>query len=320
MSKCNKCNVSCDKYEEHATCEGMCKSKYHFGCSIDENSYRKILNNKTKIWVCSKCSENSQIRTRLKSAKEAEEEKDPNINQEIKEMKILLANMNDKLGNMATIKTEIQAVRESTDFFSAQYDDMKKIIDENNKLMEALVNKVNFLQAENDRKDKNIMGLNKIINKLEQEARKKTVEVYNFPEEDKTTHLQQVQQLATKINIGIEDTDIEEVYRRPLPRNSKTKHKPLVIKFLRKQKQEEFVKQKKYNVRSNSGELSTIYINEQMSPYYRNLLFVAKEYCKLYNYKYVWFRGGKVLTRKTDTSKIIHIEHEDDLSQLNQPQ
>lgn len=41
-----------------------------------------------------------------------------------------------------------------------------------------------------------------------------------------------------------------------------------------------------------------IYLNDNLSRVYHNLLKKAKVKAKLYNYAFVWFQGGKVMPRK----------------------
>lgn len=56
-----------------------------------------------------------------------------------------------------------------------------------------------------------------------------------------------------------------------------------------------------------------IYINHDMTRWNIQLFKAAKEFKNNKNYKYLWFSNGKILMRKSDTSKIELIEDESSL-------
>ena len=58
-----------------------------------------------------------------------------------------------------------------------------------------------------------------------------------------------------------------------------------------------------------------VYVNENMTPHYRQLFWRAKNYAKENNIKYVWFKNGKVLMRRSDEEKtVITVKSEGDLN------
>ena len=57
----------------------------------------------------------------------------------------------------------------------------------------------------------------------------------------------------------------------------------------------------------------TIYINHDLTKHNLQLFKLAKQYKKENNYKYVWISDGKILIRKTDSSRPITIKNIEDL-------
>ncbi|RZF37580.1 hypothetical protein LSTR_LSTR016142, partial [Laodelphax striatellus] len=50
-----------------------------------------------------------------------------------------------------------------------------------------------------------------------------------------------------------------------------------------------------------------VYINENLSPYYRNLLKETKSFAKENNFMFTWVRNGKIYVRKNENSRAIRI-------------
>lgn len=67
----------------------------------------------------------------------------------------------------------------------------------------------------------------------------------------------------------------------------------------------------------NNGNRKRIYLNENMTAYYKNLFWKVKTFARERNFKYVWYRNGKIMMRKdNDTAEVIHINGEEDLLKL----
>lgn len=91
--------------------------------------------------------------------------------------------------------------------------------------------------------------------------------------------------------------------------------------FLRKVKQFNLVNTTRLQAKHlglTSEEDSPIFIAEQLTSKGARLFFLARDLKRTQKFKYCWTSMGKVLDRKDDASKIIHIQHEAQVQQLMQ--
>lgn len=312
--KCNKCDENIGKYEEHATCEGVCKGKYHFTCSIEENNYRKIANSTTKTWQCQQCTNQPSIITRQKS-KETKTDYEKETKQEMKEIKKLLSEMSFRLNDLPLIKTDMEEMKKSSNFISDQYESFKNQLNENNKLISTLLSSLEKMKIENSQKDKKIEDLNLRISRLEQQSKTSYLEICEMQEDKNITCIEQVIDISNEAQINVKPEDIKEAYRMPKRENSRMKHRPLIVNFHNKCKRDEFVKKRQLHLRKEQQEIK-VYFNELMTPFYKNLLYICKQRARDTNHRFVWFANGKILVRKKESSPVITIETEGELSKL----
>lgn len=318
-NKCKKCDQILGKYEEYASCEGDCKSKYHFACSVDEKTYRKLQSHSSKIWQCTDCVQpnTNQVITRQKSKDTKSDMNDigGDQNKDITEVKKILNQMSIKLEDLQTIKKDLEEMKLSRDFISKQYDDFKIKMDENNGLIANLISTINDLKDENIQKDKKISILNLRITRLEQQNNKTNLEICNLVEDNTKNCAEQVKEIASEAGVELETKDILEAYRMPKKENSKVQNRAIVVNFQKKEHRDALVKKRKINKVEGNQE-TTIYFNEQMTPYYKNLFYLTKQRARDVKYKYTWFKNSKILARKEEKSPIIMIETEEDLSKM----
>ncbi|CAG9790218.1 unnamed protein product [Diatraea saccharalis] len=65
-----------------------------------------------------------------------------------------------------------------------------------------------------------------------------------------------------------------------------------------------------------SGDTKSIFINEHLTSYNKQLLKNAKEVCKNKQYIFTWTKNGRVYVRKGDTSPALWIAIEEDLKKI----
>ena len=65
------------------------------------------------------------------------------------------------------------------------------------------------------------------------------------------------------------------------------------------------------------AKLRDVFFNENMCQFYRQLFYDTKDKANMYNYKYVWFQGGKILVRKKEGDRqVFVVKGYDDLKKL----
>ena len=106
---------------------------------------------------------------------------------------------------------------------------------------------------------------------------------------------------------------IEKGHR--IPNNNPNKVPSIVVQFKCREDRDMWVKKKKKVVTNDNcfgnGNGQKIYVNEHMTPFYKQLLWKTKNFARQNNVKYTWFRDGKIRIRiKEDDkfSKIIRSE------------
>ena len=134
---------------------------------------------------------------------------------------------------------------------------------------------------------------------------------------------------AVKIGINLEDSDLEYVTRAG-PRHSDSteitanapveKHpRPLVVKFLRRNKRNEFLRAAKTRRNISSEDLDlpgtrrVVFFNERLTKENRLLLRAAKPRAKECGFKYCWIKNGSIYIRKHEGHPAIAIRNQYDL-------
>lgn len=114
--------------------------------------------------------------------------------------------------------------------------------------------------------------------------------------------------LATKIDVLPETVDAVEIVHR-LP-NREGKVPVIIAKFKSR------LDRDKWFQKRNAMRQEGIYINENLTPQTKKLLWQTKEQARAKNYKFVWVRNGVVFVRKEQGSGAVRILEEGDLERL----
>lgn len=96
-----------------------------------------------------------------------------------------------------------------------------------------------------------------------------------------------------------------------IPNRNKEKPSTIIIQFKHREGRDAWVAQRKKVVTNDdihkNGNGRRIYLNENMTPHYKELFWKTKMYAKEHNIKYVWFLRGKIMTRKQEGDKEVKI-------------
>lgn len=317
-AKCARCQTDI-KSEDFVICN-ECQGKFHFDCSISEQNYKKLSTAKKKLWKCSSCTQlllpNAKTATRANSnsAVDEEETEDKSLKSEVRDIKIILGTIMNKLDNIDQIKSDIIELKKNTKFIGEQYDSIKIQLTENNNIINDMGKTIKVLEKCNEEKDEKIKDLNYKIVKMEQYSRNKNIEVCEFPQTPNENCIDIILNIAKELKINLQRENVEDAHR--VPSNKKNKPPPIIIHFQSKKFQEQFVAMKNVIMFKGTPNEKKIYINEHISPYYKQLLMMVKHAARDKNYKFVWFRKDKIYARKIENSKPVIIESERDLQKL----
>lgn len=282
-----------------------CLLSYHYECAgVAEGTQRRKGEKARQVWRCAqKCRSLEKKENTLKSAAEEDEEG-------------ILALDSIKDPDLKTIFSflmlKMAQIEKSSTFLSNKYDELLQKNEE-------LERKIKEMMKE---KEEEIRSLSDKFHELEQYERKCNVEIFGVdvcPEENVYSLVTKVvNQYDEKFVLG----DIDYAHRLP----SKNKARPpsiIAVLKSRSQKVSLLNSVKKGKKRILQKEIvpnaanpkQEVYITQNISGYYKNLLWKAKQ--QLENYKYVWFNNCRVYARKTDGDKnVLNIKNEYDLQQL----
>lgn len=182
--------------------------------------------------------------------------------------------------------------------------------------VKSLEDSLAVMQQEKFEDKKKIAFLEKRLNRQEQYTRKDSFEIREVPmiKNESITHI--VSKVAEKLDISLDPKDISVAHRL---KTKEGKIPGIIVKLCNRTKRDEFVRKRKPVYKSDVVEGShhgRVYISDSLSPYYKELLWKAKQIAQEKNYKYVWWRG-EVCVRKAEKCPMIKITSEEDLQFIN---
>lgn len=282
---------------------------FHFGCGgVIEEVYKGWSVEQQKDWKCSiACRKKRNIdEGQGKNSKTSTPENSkPDL------MAVILAMRADINRNQKATDEKLQAVVASQEFIGVKYDD---IINKLNEVL-GLKNRVEDLEKAIAGRDRENEDLKRQIRELEQYSRRRHLEVTGILEKQDETNEdleEAVINIAQKIQVTIQKSDLEAVHRLP----TKFKPSPVIVAFVNKKIRNQVLENRyKETVRNRNG--ARIYINESLSPFYRQLFKQAREKAKELKYEHCWFKNKQIYVKKSSQdNKLIIIKNEEDLKKL----
>lgn len=284
MNSCSVCEKDLPSDGLSIECEG-CRMQMHLQCaSLATKTFRSMSEDRRKQWRCATC-------------------------------RAVRASEKDFENLFRNFKVDLE---KSQEFLSERYDILLKKLEETNNVVTVLNMKIEDLVGKLQEKDIIIEDLSNKVHNLEQYSRKNMIEI-NGVKKVEGEHLESiVVNIAKKMSIEIEEADIEVVHRLP---PSRGKEPNIIVEFASRKKRNLFINNKNKIVILNKdigvGEVTDrVYVNESLSPYYKDLLWKTKTAARDKHYKFVWFRFGKLLVKKSESDAVIKINNVKDLDKL----
>ena len=215
---------------------------------------------------------------------------------------------------------EIDDIKKSQQFISAQYENTKKN-------SENLIKRNTDLKNENEQLNNKIKDLERrdkqhyaTLNNQEQYTRREMVEVNGIPNVPNENTKEIILNLAKKMNIKLNPSSFDVIHRL-----SDKDFAPIIIKFSTRTDRNVF-----YDARSqlknltiqdlgydpNPNTKNKIYINESLTKKNKIVYKAAREECTKLNYRYCWTKNGGIYARKNETSHVIRINLEEDVRKI----
>ncbi|XP_026330091.1 uncharacterized protein LOC113237724 [Hyposmocoma kahamanoa] len=309
--------LMCDSPTNDGVQCSVCKHHLCFSCGgISEAGYRKLGSDRRASWKCPQCKLTPTAATSPK--KPTTPTTDPAsielVLTELRDMKRQIANLCTVVDEFKELKKEISELKASCEYSSAKLDDY----DEKFSSMDRRIGEISSLQDIVTSIQNTTTGRKANVEKMEQWTRLSNVEIRGVP-------LKKIENLFTIAeNIGkstgyqILRSQINYISRVP----TYSKNKNIIISFINRYVKEEFIaaapafKELKASDIGFSNDTPRIFVNDHLTPTSKILLSKAKQKANDLGYCYKWVKYGKIHIRKNDTSPVVIISKDSDLSKI----
>lgn len=282
---------------------------FHFEYSINEQAYYKLGKSK-KQWKCFNCSGTVVTRSNSQSSIDYTD---------TQEIKSLLNSINNRLDTFETLKIQFATVQDTLIGISKQYAELKENYKKNIKYTKQLEQNLTELEKQNSEKHFHSKQLKNRMAIIEQYSCNRNVKIHGLAETKDENCEALFLNLAEELNIPLDFTEVDVAHR--IHSFRKDRPRPLLVQLSSGTKRNLFLSKRKLIITkptlpdSNIGD--KIYFNEQMSPFYKKLFYNVKLEARKNNFKYVWFKNGKLFAKISDHSRILLISGEDILSKIS---
>lgn len=157
------------------------------------------------------------------------------------------------------------------------------------------------------------------------------LEVAGVPESKGESALHIVSAIATKLGMSLDERDIVHAARVGAVRDNvedgkaakPSRPRPIVVRLVRRALRDALLKGARVRRGATTADLGlpdhqprSFYINERLTRFNRILLGKARDFGNRLRWRFVWSKDGRVLARKTETSKVYRIRSECDLDRV----
>ncbi|KAI8128732.1 hypothetical protein CVS40_1747 [Lucilia cuprina] len=334
-------NVLCNQCKNKITTTNYvkcynCNSNYHFStCSpLAESTYSTMTNEKKTNWKCHVCKPRSKSPNNLYQTfvfDENNQQKQLRLDDSFDESdgakkfkeSLSLGSVNNKLNNVEKELQEIKShmemlVTSINNLHSQMKNEIQGALATITTTISTLVTQVNELTERDRIKEKQINSLDTRINIIEQQMIIQNIEVKNV-EDTQMSPIDVVKRIASSLNVEITDSNINNAFRL------KKQNNKIIVQFCSLSKKLELMsKIRRHKVDAeiiNSGGSNNsggkyIYINDELTPYYRRLLWITKTKARETHWKYVWVRNGKIFARRSENCPSIIINNAADIEAI----
>lgn len=310
-----KCNCDCNKSyqaQELIACTS-CSKNFYFKCaSFTDVNFSKLSKETRSKWRCSNCKNVKKVS--LSDTSDFENMK-----------KELLREIRDAISlELKELKTDVMELRRSVDMFSSK-------IDEYNVIMEKCKTDNVKILKENQYLKGKVAEIETQLFEIQQYSRANNLEIHGIPVTKNEDIFGVLKDVAKCLKVDDDVSKIDIAHRLPVGGG---KEPPIIVKFTNRTVKNNWLssyknvnKEIKQDPNQSYKQLQTthvnrhlrsgpVFINENLSPYYRNLFYHTKQFAKEHKFKYAWIKNGKIFIRKEENSRPIRIFALTDLGRI----
>ena len=184
--------------------------------------------------------------------------------------------------------------------------------------LSTLATQVNELNDKDKQREKQISTMDTRIIKIDQQIINKNIEIRNIPTNEMSDY-DVIKTIAASLNVELNHNDICNAYHLKqqqegkikviIELNSLNKKREIMSKIQRHRLDAKIIK------KDDDG---FIYVNDELTPYNRRLLWQAKTKAKESKWNFVWCRNGNIFARRNENSSAILIKNTADIENINQ--
>lgn len=219
-------------------------------------------------------------------------------NDELSKNTSLLVTLEKKFDDNNTLLTKLQTeLRIKDDKIIDLEKKLKKLIEENSLISQKYIDR---------------------LNEMDQYSRNFNFELHNVPEMRNENLEELVMEIGQRINVEIGDINIEAVHR--IPSKNQYWPRPIIVQLSSRKLRDKIIANKKQKILQNeiirNGSRDRIYINENLTPFYKELFYKAKEVSRNYKFAFCWFKDRKIFIKLTENGKAHWIRNYKDIDDL----
>ena len=255
-----------------------------------------------------------EMKAELKDMKSERHEMKADLDNLKAGQKEIVKEMRELREEISTTKKKVLEVEKTVKFLNDDCDDLKKknnefkcqieFVTKQNKQLSSTVEKI----VEDDRE------LFLKVNQMDNFLRRQNVEIQGVP----PTENEDLEKIVTNV-LKIVDPRIERKelvsFRRMKPsgmaEEKKKAFNPILVKFRSFEQKVKIMKGKKNLANANFSNVSKnvdrVFINENLTPFSRDLLYHTRRFQKANGWRFSWSSGGVVLMKEKENSKAVVI-------------
>lgn len=236
---------------------------------------------------------------------------------DIKSQLLSLRDTNEKLiSEHGQFITELSSLTESLEFHSKEQELLKSSVN----TISVKVKTIDSLEQELSKVKCQLYNIRMERNVFDQRERLTNLEITGIPEKSSENVKQYLLSIARLLAVQIPDEEIVHIHRVPTRVSGRPKN--IIVKFkslIMKDSLVSAMRKRKYLTTGDigvSGDPHPIYVNEHLTPFYKDLHKKAKDAKRIAGFKYIWIRNCKIHMRKDDTSPAFVIKCFEDITKI----
>lgn len=271
-----------------------------------EQNYRKMNKARKDGWKCLECKNSKDITFFIPN----NEGKKKSSDEDTEGLKEMFTNFTKE------IKSQLNDFEKSLEYNSNQMDDVLKQVHEVKDIFKTMQKKQDEIIKENTMMRKEMDELKYKIQDLEQKSLDHNLEIFGVP--DSIPESKAMESLCQIIQVTVPEASSFTAKRSWSGAHGKSK--AICVQFQSKHTRDTILKKSKArkpkisDFATDSQDNRSVYINEQLSPYNKQLFYMANKIKMEKNYKFIWVAEGKILLKKTEDSKTIRVKCINDMN------